>query len=86
MDVFPASDNPEEDASRPMDDTEWREQFLSLEPRASSVFLRRRGVEELDHGLREQSMRMGINTPNAAKFNLVKLQRAHGGYLGTQRR
>ena len=42
---------------------------MSLEPRASSVFSRRRGVEEFDFILRKQDKRMGINPPNAEEFN-----------------
>jgi hypothetical protein len=30
--------------------------------------------------------RMGLNSLKPLEDNLVKLQRAHGGYLGTQRR
>ena len=35
---------------------------------------------------RLKSDRMRINTSNVCLVNMVKLQRAHGGYLGTQRR
>ena len=33
-----------------------------------------------------KSDQMRINTSNVCLVNMVKLQRAHGGYLGTQRR